>query len=95
MSVASIKSLRHTEMQRYTAERIISAVKTSILLKESFNMYPTDAELTFWIVALVLALVFMFIVLPLWGRYQEKKEHDRMFSHYRYTEYHDDMEDWQ
>ena len=58
-------------------------------------MYPTDAELAFWIVALVLALVFMFIVLPLWGRYQEKKEHDRMFSHYRYTEYHDDMEDWQ
>lgn len=58
-------------------------------------MQPTDAELTFWIVALVLALVFMFIILPLWGRYQEKKEHDRMFSHCRYTEYHDDMEDWQ
>lgn len=58
-------------------------------------MYPTNAELIFWIVVAVLGLVFMFIVLPLLSRYQEKKEHDRMFSHYHYTEYHDDMEDWQ
>lgn len=56
-------------------------------------MYPTNAELIFWIVALVLGLVFMFIVLPLLNNHMQNQEAKRMLSHYDYTEYHDDMED--
>lgn len=53
----------------------------------------TDAEFYSWIVLAIIAVVVMFIILPLYGRYLDYKENRRMFAHYEYTEYHDDMED--
>lgn len=49
-----------------------------------------DKELIFWIVALASVL----IIPAIWHSYKEHKETERMRERYRFTEYHDDMEDW-
>lgn len=58
------------------------------------NTIPTDAEMYGWLVLLViavLAVIAFFII----GHIAENNEIKRMFKHCEYTEYHDDMEDWQ
>lgn len=52
-----------------------------------------DAELRFWIVALVAALLIMFVVLPLVNRHLENKDLERLLGNRSFEEYHDDMED--
>jgi hypothetical protein len=56
------------------------------------NTIPTDAELIFWIVLLVIAVLFL-LALPIIRNAMENSEAKRMLSHYDYEEYHDDMED--
>jgi hypothetical protein len=52
-----------------------------------------DAELMFWLVCVSLMLLGV-LALPIINRVMERKETERMFAHRRFTEYHDDMEDW-
>lgn len=52
-----------------------------------------DAELIFWCVCGVLCVLFV-CALPFINNYVENKRVERMFAHYDFTEYHDDMEDW-
>jgi hypothetical protein len=56
-------------------------------------MTPTNAELIFWAVAAVIAVLFI-CALPFISNYLDNKDVERMFSNRKYTEYHDDMEDW-
>jgi len=51
----------------------------------------TDAELIFWIVAGVLAILF-FLAIPFIDNYMKNEEAKRVFAHYNFEEYHDDME---
>ena len=53
------------------------------------NAIPTNAEVTFWVVLLVIA-VALFIALPIINRVMEYKNNQEKYG---YTEYHDDMED--
>lgn len=55
---------------------------------------PTDAEIIFSIVALILGLLFLFVFLPILHNHILNQEAKRMLPHYDYEEYHDDMEDW-
>lgn len=52
----------------------------------------TDAEMTFWIMCGVLALLTA-CAIPFINNYLEQKRVERMFKHYDFEEYHDDMED--
>lgn len=54
------------------------------------NAIPTNAEVTFWVILLVIAVV-LFIALPIINRVMEYKSNREKYG---YTEYHDDMEDW-
>lgn len=54
----------------------------------------SDAELIFWCVCGVLALLF-FLSMPLIGRYLDDNEAKSILPHKGFEEYHDDMEDWQ
>ena len=56
-------------------------------------MTPTTAELIFWSVCAVLAILFL-VAIPFISNCLENKDTERMFAHYERTEYHDDMEDW-
>lgn len=58
------------------------------------NTIPTDAEIIFWVVALIIGLILLFVVLPILHNHIQNQEAKRMLSHYDYEEYHDDMEDW-
>ena len=40
----------------------------------------TDAELIFWIVAGVLAMLFLFVGVPMINNYYENKDVERMFD---------------
>jgi hypothetical protein len=53
------------------------------------NAIPTNAEVTFWVILLVIA-VALFIALPIINRVMEYKSNREKYG---YTEYHDDMED--
>lgn len=53
------------------------------------NAIPTNAEVTFWVILLVIA-VALFIALPVINRVMEYKSNREKYG---YTEYHDDMED--
>lgn len=53
------------------------------------NAIPTNAEMTFWVILLVIA-VALFIALPIINRVMEYKSNREKYG---YTEYHDDMED--
>lgn len=53
------------------------------------NAIPTNAEVTFWVILLVIA-VTLFIALPIINRVMEYKSNREKYG---YTEYHDDMED--
>jgi hypothetical protein len=53
------------------------------------NAIPTNAEVTFWVILLVIA-VALFIALPIINRVMEYKSNQEKYG---YTEYHDDMED--
>ena len=53
------------------------------------NAAPTNAEVTFWVILLVIAVV-LFIALPIINRVMEYKRNQEKYG---YTEYHDDMED--
>ena len=53
------------------------------------NAIPTNAEVTFWVILLVIA-VALFIALPIINRVMEYKNNREKYG---YTEYHDDMED--
>ena len=57
-------------------------------------MTPTNAELIFWAVALILAVITV-VVLYFVNRRMEEKDTERMFAHCTYTEYHDDLEDYE
>lgn len=52
-----------------------------------------DAELMFWLVCVGLVLLGM-LALPIIHRVMEQRETERMFGYRKFTEYHDDMEDW-
>lgn len=52
-----------------------------------------DAELIFWLVCGGLALLFV-LAIPFIDNHLKNKDTERMFTHYKRTEYHDDMEDW-
>ena len=54
----------------------------------------SDAELIFWCVCGVLALLFI-LSMPLIGRYLDDNEAKSILPHKGFEEYHDDMEDWQ
>ena len=56
-------------------------------------MTPTTAELIFWAVCAVLAILFL-VAIPFISNCLENKDTERMFARYELTEYHDDMEDW-
>ena len=58
------------------------------------NTIPTDAELFGWLALLAIVLIGMFVVLPLVKRIMDNNEINRIFANRNYTEYHDDMEDW-
>lgn len=53
------------------------------------NDMPTNAELTFWVVLLVIMVVVL-IALPIINRVMECKSYEEKYG---FTEYHDDMED--
>ena len=53
------------------------------------NAIPTNAEVTFWVILLVIA-VTLFIALPIINKVMEYKSNREKYG---YTEYHDDMED--
>lgn len=53
------------------------------------NAIPTNAEVAFWVILLVIA-VTLFIALPIINRVMEYKSNREKYG---YTEYHDDMED--
>lgn len=53
-----------------------------------------DTELIFWLVCGVLALLF-FLAIPFIDNYMKNKDTERMFANRNYTEYHDDMEDYE
>ena len=55
---------------------------------------PTNEELAFWIVLLVVALVIVFVVAPLMNCWFENRELDEALPAYKFEEYHDDMEDY-
>lgn len=57
-------------------------------------MTPTNAELIFWAVALILAVITVAILYFI-NRRMEEKDIERMFAHCTYTEYHDDLEDYE
>jgi spore germination protein GerM len=58
------------------------------------NTIPTDAELFGWLALLAIVLIGMFVVLPIVKRIMDNNEINRIFANRNYTEYHDDMEDW-
>lgn len=55
---------------------------------------PTNEELTFWIVALAVAVLAVFVVFPIIRRVLENRDLDRALPTYKFEEYHDDMEDY-
>lgn len=57
-------------------------------------MTPTNAELIFWVVALVIAVLSV-CAIPCISNYLDNKDVKRMFAHQEYEEYHDDMEDYE
>ena len=57
-------------------------------------MTPTNAELIFWVVALVIAVLCV-CAIPFISNYLDNKDVKRMFAYQEYEEYHDDMEDYE
>ena len=55
---------------------------------------PTNEELTFWIVLVVVALAIVFVVAPFVNYWFKNKELDEALPTYKLEEYHDDMEDY-
>ena len=56
----------------------------------NMNAIPTNEEVTFWIVLLVI-VVALFVAIPIINRVMEYKSNQEKYG---YSEYHDDMEDW-
>lgn len=56
---------------------------------------PTNEELTFWIVLVVVALAIVFVVAPFMNYWFKNKELDEVLPAYKFEEYHDDMEDYE
>ncbi len=57
------------------------------------NTIPTNAELIWWLVWGAIAVLTL-CALPFINNYLENQRAAQMLSHYDYTEYHDDMEDY-